>query len=122
MDILKKTVWRLLYQENKGNKAQQEELNMDKALYVPYHPRARRLYKILKKEFGYDTIFKKTLTLGDIILKKGRQIEKGDKKNIVYSIPCGECPKKYAGQNTVPLNKRNNNTKTGAKRSTRNPS
>ena len=84
-----KTVWGLLYQENKGNKAQQEELNMEKALYVPYHPRARRLYKILKKEFGYDTIFKKTLTLGDIILEKGRQIEKGDKKNIVYSIPYG---------------------------------
>ena len=79
---------------------------MEKVLYVPSHPRARRLYTIwLNKEFGYDTIFKKTLTLGDIILKKGRQIEKGDKKNIVYSIPCGECPKKYVGQTMYSVTK-----------------
>ena len=38
-----KTVWTFLYQENKENKAQQEELNMEKALYVSYHPGARRL-------------------------------------------------------------------------------
>ena len=49
-----KTVWRLLYQENKENKAQQAELNIEKASYVPYHPRTRRLYKINKKEFGYE--------------------------------------------------------------------
>ena len=29
----------------------------------------------------------------------------------MYSIPCGECPKKYVGQTTVSLNKRNNQHK-----------
>ena len=105
------TVWRLLYQDLKENKKEKVDLDMAKALYVPYHPRARKLYRIFKKEFGIDTIFKKTQTLGDIILKKGRQIEKGYKKNTVYSIPCGECPKRYVGQTTATLNKRNSQHK-----------
>ena len=74
------TVWRLLYQDLKENKKEKVDLDMAKTLYVPYHPRARKLYRIFKKEFGIDTIFKKTQTLGDIILKKGRQIEKGTKR------------------------------------------
>ena len=49
------------------------DLDMAKALCVPYHPRARKLYRIFKKEFGIDTIFKKTQTLGDIILKTDRK-------------------------------------------------
>ena len=28
--------------------------------YTPYHSRARRLYNILKSEFGFDVIYKKT--------------------------------------------------------------
>jgi len=94
------TVWRILYQDNKGKK-NEVELDVSKSLYAPYHPRARRLYNILKKEFGIDVIYKKTQTLGDIILKKGRQIEKGFRRNVVYSIPCAQCPKKYVGQTTV---------------------
>ena len=105
------TVWRLLYQDMNENKREKAEIDMAKALYAPYHPRARKLYRILKKEFGIDTIFKKTRTLGDIILKKGRQIEKGYRKNTVYRIPCGECQKKYVGQTTATINKRNSQHK-----------
>jgi len=104
------TVWRILYQDNKGKK-NEVELDVSKSLYAPYHPRARRLYNILKKEFGIDVIYKKTQTLGDIILKKGRQIEKGFRRNVVYSIPCAQCPKKYVGQTTATLNKRNSQHK-----------
>ena len=50
--------------------------------YIPYHTRVRRLVKILKEKFNIITIFKKTQTLGDILLKKGRQMAKEYKKNI----------------------------------------
>ena len=46
------------------------ELDISKALYATYHQRARRFFNILKKEFGFDVIYKKTKTLGDIILKR----------------------------------------------------
>ena len=78
---------------------------VSKALYAPYHPKARRLYNILKKRFGFDVIYKTTKTLGDIILKKGRQIQKRLRRNVVYRIPCAQCPKKYGGQTTATLNK-----------------
>ena len=100
------TVWRILYQD-KREKKQKEPFDVTKALHVPYHPRARRLYKILQEDFGLTISYKKTRTLGDILLKKGRQIEKQFRKNTVYSIPCAECPKKYVGQTTGTLKKRN---------------
>ena len=43
-------------QQRKENEV---ELDVSKSLYAPYHPRARRLYNILKKEFGIDVIYKK---------------------------------------------------------------
>ena len=92
-----KTVWRILYQETKQNTVK-EEIDFAKSLYVPYHPRTKRLYKMIKEEFGFNVIYKKTQTLGDILQKKGRTIEKQYKRNTVYSIPCQQCPKKYVGQ------------------------
>ena len=100
-----RTVWTMLYQENK-EKGPKQEIDFANAIYTPYHPRARRLYKMLEEEFGITVIFKKTQTLGDILLKKGRSIEKQHRKNIIYSIPCKDCPKKYVGQTTGTLRKR----------------
>ena len=77
-----------------------------KSLYVPYHPHTKRLYKMIKEEFGFKVIYKKTQTLGDILQKIGRTIEKQYKRNTVYSIPCQQCPKKYVGQTTATLKKR----------------
>ena len=68
------TVWRILYQESRKKK--NYEIEFDKALYVPYHPRAKRFYKTIKEQSGIDCIFKKTQNLGEILLKKGRQIQK----------------------------------------------
>ena len=99
------TVWRILYQESREKK--NYEIEFDKALYVPYHPRAKRFYKTIKEQFGIDCIFKKTQTLGEILSKKGRQIQKKHRKNTVYRIPCAECTKKYVGQTTKALYKRN---------------
>ena len=102
-----RTVWRMLYQEDRREHNKEDEIDMAKSMYVPYHPRAKRLYKMLKDEFGFSVVFKKTQTLGDILLKKGRSVEKQFRRNTIYSIPCKECPMKYIGQTTAPLKKRN---------------
>ena len=59
---------------------------------------------MLKDDFGFAVVCKKTQTLGDILLKKGRKVEQQYRRNTVYSIP--ECPMKYVGQTSVPLKKR----------------
>ena len=100
-----KTVWRILYQESKP-KGTKEEIDFSKSMYVPYHPRTKRLYRMIKEDFGFSIIYKKTQTLGDILQKKGRTIEKQYRKNTVYSIPCKDCPKKYVGQTTGTIKKR----------------
>jgi len=51
------TVWRILYQESR-EKAH-TTIDLDKSLYVPDNPRAKRLYKIIQEQFGYNCIFKK---------------------------------------------------------------
>ena len=95
----------MLYQEIRTEKPK-EEFGLSKALYVPYHPLAKILFKMLKDDFGFAVICKKTQTLGDILLKKGRKVEQQYRRNTVYYIPCKECPMKYVGQTSVPLKKR----------------
>ena len=70
-----KTVWNILYQEF-GDKTTKENVDYANALHIPFHPRAQKLYKILQEEFGLTVVYKKTQILGDILLKKGRNIEK----------------------------------------------
>ena len=79
------TVWRILYQESREKK--NYEIEFDKALYVPYHPRAKRFYKTIKEQFGIDCIFKKTQTLGEILSKKGRQIQRSTGKTQYTESP-----------------------------------
>ena len=74
---------------------------------MPYHVRAKKLYKVLQENFGIYTIYRKTMTLGDLILKKGRQMEKQFKKHCVYKIPCKQCDQAYIGQSKNTINKRN---------------
>ena len=94
-----------MYEENR--KPQETEWALENSLYIPYHPRVRRLTTKIKKEYGISTVYKKSQTLGDIILKKGRRVEKEYKKNTVYKIPCAECPQAYVGQSFGTLKKRN---------------
>ena len=44
-----RTVWRMLYQENRREHNKVVEIDMAKSLYVPYHPRAKRVYTMLLK-------------------------------------------------------------------------
>ena len=54
-----KLVQRILHEDIKTKDAlgEQSEKSIDrdfgKCFYVPYHPRARRLYQMLEKEFGF---------------------------------------------------------------------
>ena len=102
-----KTVWNILYQESRSE-TPKENVDYANALHIPFHPRAQKLYKILQEEFGLTVVYKKTQTLGDILLRKGRSIEKNMRKNVIYSIPCKDCPKKYIGQTSVTIKKRCN--------------
>jgi hypothetical protein len=89
-------VSRILHQDNKQTQRQTDPTRM---FYVPYHPRTRRLCKILEKQFNMDVVYTKTTTLGDLIMKKKRTPEKIYQKNVVYKIPCKEpCPVSYIGQ------------------------
>ena len=74
-----KVVYRILYDEKKPVKLHQQsdkKTDFANVFYVPYHNRAKRLYKILQEQFGITTVFKKTTTLGNLIKKKGRQKER----------------------------------------------
>ena len=105
-----KVVHRIRYNEKKPVKLHQQSIDKKtdfaNVFYVPYHNRAKRLYKILQEQFGITTIFKKTTTLGNLIKKKGRQKEKQFTSNTVYKVPCKECNKSYIGQSKNSIAKR----------------
>jgi hypothetical protein len=108
-----KIVQRILYEEGKFKDSLEEkygktfELDFAKCFYVPYHPRARRLYRILEKKFGFFLAYKKTTTLGDLILRKGRNIAQQYQKELVYKIPCSQCDMAYIGQTKKSIKTRN---------------
>ena len=104
-----KVVYRILYEEMKTTKQQQQgdkATDFANVFYVPYHSRAKRLYNILREQFGITTIFKKTTTLGNLIRRKGRQKEKQFTASTVYKVPCKECDKAYIGQSKNTIAKR----------------
>ena len=80
----------ILDQESREKKS--ENIDIDKALYVPSHPRVKRLKNIIQGQFGIACIFKKSLTVGEILTKNGRQIQKEHRRNTINRIPCAECP------------------------------
>ena len=55
-----KSVWRMLTRTVKPK----EEFDLSKSLYVPYHPRAKRLFKMLKDDFGFAVVCKKNTNTG----------------------------------------------------------
>ena len=104
-----RTVWRILYEENRKPQETEWTLENSPQLYIPYHLGVRRLTTTctIKKVIWDLYSVQKTQTLGDIILKKGRRVEKEYKKNTVYKMPCAECPKACVGQSTGTFKKRN---------------
>ena len=90
-------VRRILFKESKP-KHEKPKLDFNRVFYVPYHPRARRLCKILEEKFAAQTVYSKTRTLGDMLKRKGRKPDKVFTRNAVYQIPCSACNISYIGQ------------------------
>ena len=95
----------MLFEEDELEK-QPVQVDFNKLFYVPFHPREKRLCKVLEERFEVKTVHQKTQTLGDILKRKGRQPEKKHKKNVVYEIPCGQCNISYIGQTKKSANQR----------------
>ena len=62
---------------------------------------------MLEKEFGFFIAYKRTLTLGDLLLKKGRGVAKQHQKEVVYAISCSSCDAIYIGQTKKSIKTRN---------------
>jgi hypothetical protein len=99
-------VHRILFEEKEKKKTSDEEIDFQQTFFAPYHPRARKLFKILEEKFDITPIYKKTRTLGDLLMKKCRGIDKQFKKNTVYKVPCSSCPVSYIGQSKNSLKTR----------------
>ena len=63
------------------------------------------------KDIGLFVAFKKTSTLGGLLLRKGRQIQPLFEKNVVHKIPCLQCNAAYIGQTKNSINVRNSQHK-----------
>ena len=65
-------IYIILYKEKNRDgitqkKHQNEKIEVANTFYVPFHSRAKKLYNVLQKKFGITTVFKKTMTLGNLI-------------------------------------------------------
>ena len=73
------------------------EVDYSKAYYAPYHPKAAKMFRTLKKKFNIDCVYKKTTTLGNYFFKRRPKQDIWDTTHVCYQVPCGECPMKYIG-------------------------
>ena len=91
-------------QRNNNNRASRQQIC--KCILCTVPQQAKRLYNILREQFGITTIFKKTTTLGNLIRRKGGQKEKQFTVSTVNKVPCKECDKAYIGQSKNTIAKR----------------
>ena len=89
-------IQRMPFKESPSKK--KTKLDFARIFYVSYHPRIRRLCRVLEDKVAIQTIHSRTKTLGDILKKKTRAPDKKYTKNAVYQIPCSKCNITYIGQ------------------------
>jgi hypothetical protein len=65
----------ILFEEKEKDNTVSEKIDFARVFYAPYHPRARKLYRILEEQFNITPVYQKTRTLGDLLLRKCRGIE-----------------------------------------------
>ena len=71
------------------------KIDYTKSFYAPYHPHARKLFDALRKQYNKNRVYKKTTTLGNLLLKRRPKKDIWDQSHVVYSIPCEEPPDIY---------------------------
>ena len=109
------TIQRILFKEKTASNPKQQEIEIvneetedyevqtitkdfSKTFFAPYHPKANRMFKMLKKKYDIDTVFKKTKTLGNLLKHSSRApTDKCNQQHIVYKVPC-QCHKAYFGE------------------------
>ena len=88
----------VLNDETGDYEVQPKTKDFSKTFFAPYHPKANRMFKMLKNKYDIDTVFKKTKTLGNILKHSNRaRTDKLNQQHTVYKIPC-QCPKAYFGE------------------------
>ena len=69
-------------------KVQSKSKDFSKTVCAPYHPKANRMFKMLKTKYNIDTVFKKTRTLGNILKHTSREpADKLNQQHTVYKSP-----------------------------------
>ena len=66
---------------------QSKTKDFSKTFFAPHHPKANRMFKMLKNRYDIGTVLKKTKTLGSI-LKNSNRAPTENSTNSVYKIPC----------------------------------
>ena len=72
--------------------------DFSKTFFAPYHPKANRMFKMLKNKSDIDTVFKKTKTLGNILKHSSRApTDKFNQQHAVYKVSC-QSPNAFFGE------------------------
>ena len=88
----------MINDENGDYEVQSKEKDFSKTFFAPFHPKANRMFKMLKNKFNIPTVFKKTKSLGSILKHTSRApTDKLNQQYSVYKIPC-QCQKAYFGE------------------------
>ena len=89
-----------------GDWQQQEEEEAMKPLFVPYvRGLSERLEKVCTP-LGVRPIFKLQNTLRRMLMQVKDRTPMGNKKEIVYEVPCHDCEMKYIGETKRSMKKR----------------
>ena len=76
---------------------QQQEPDYSTVFYAPYHPKAAKMFRLLKKNHKIQVVYKKTTTLGNLLSKRRPKVSKFDTSHVCYAVPCMDCEKRYIG-------------------------
>ena len=64
----------MLNDETGEYEVQPKTKDFSKTFFAPYHPKANRMFKMLKNKYDIDTVFKKTKTSGNILKHSRRAL------------------------------------------------
>ena len=92
--------------DDKTNTQEDGDADYSKVFFAPYHPHARKMFKVLKKSFNINCVHKKTTTLGNLLFKRRPKPDIWGTTHVVYSIPTNDQKLQYIGHTKRKLRKR----------------
>ena len=116
IDYPERTVWRIMYEENR--KPPETEWTLENSLYIPYHPRVRKLTTKIKKEYGSLQCTKRLKHLGISFSRKVEEMRKNTRTTLCTRSYAGRAPRNM-GVNLLELSRKGiKNMQICAKRNT----